>query len=35
MLRKLITIADLRTQIAVYLYGVAPPDAPSVFEVRQ
>ena len=34
LLRKLITIADLRTQIAVYLYGVAPPDAPSVFEVR-
>ena len=34
LLRKLITISDLRTQVAAYLYGVTPPDAPSVFEVR-
>ena len=34
LLRKLITIADLRTQIGAYMFGVSPPDAPSVFEVR-
>ena len=34
VLRKLITIADLRTQVAAYLYGASPPDNPSVKEVR-
>ncbi len=30
LLKKLICIADLRTQIAGYLYGVSPPDNPQV-----
>jgi hypothetical protein len=30
LLKKLITIADLRTQIAGYMYGRSPPDNPSV-----
>ena len=34
MLRKFICIADLRTQIAGYLYGVSPPDNPQVKEIR-
>eukprot|EP01006_Ploeotia_vitrea_P041824 TRINITY_DN66575_c8_g6_i1.p1 TRINITY_DN66575_c8_g6~~TRINITY_DN66575_c8_g6_i1.p1 ORF type:complete len:703 (-),score=108.50 TRINITY_DN66575_c8_g6_i1:689-2485(-) len=34
ILKKFITIADLRTQICGYLYGVSPPDNPMVKEVR-
>lgn len=30
LLKKFICIADLRTQIAGYLYGVSPPDNPQV-----
>ncbi|WIA33570.1 hypothetical protein OEZ86_006694 [Tetradesmus obliquus] len=34
LLKKFICIADLRTQIAGYMYGVSPPDNPQVKEVR-
>ena len=34
LLKKFITISDLRTQIAAYMYGVSPPDNPNVKEVR-
>merc|ERR1712232_784704 len=34
MLSKFITIADLRTQVAGYLYGVTPDDNDQVREVR-
>jgi pre-mRNA-processing factor 8 len=34
ILAKFITIADLRTQVAGYLYGTSPPDNPQVKEVR-
>jgi len=34
VLAKFITIADLRTQIAGYMYGVSPPDNDQVKEVR-
>eukprot|EP00741_Cyanophora_paradoxa_P003665 tig00000093_g3562.t1 len=34
LLRKFITIADLRTQICGFLYGVSPPDNPHVKEIR-
>jgi pre-mRNA-processing factor 8 len=34
LLRQFIKIADLRTQIAGYLYGLSPPDNPAVKEVR-
>lgn len=34
ILSKFITISDLRTQVAGYLYGVSPPDNPQVKEVR-
>jgi pre-mRNA-processing factor 8 len=34
ILKRFITISDLRTQIAGYLYGVTPPDAPQVKEIR-
>jgi pre-mRNA-processing factor 8 len=34
ILSKFITIGDLRTQIAGYLYGVTPPDNDHVREVR-
>lgn len=30
MLKKFICVADLRTQIAAYLYGISPPDNPQV-----
>lgn len=30
VLKKFICVADLRTQIAGYLYGVSPPDAPQI-----
>jgi pre-mRNA-processing factor 8 len=30
VLKKFITIADLRTQIAGYMYGISPPDNPQV-----
>ena len=34
LLSKFITISDLRTQVAAYLYGVSPPDNPHVKEIR-
>ncbi|KAK9866667.1 hypothetical protein WJX84_005875 [Apatococcus fuscideae] len=34
MLKKFICVADLRTQISAYLYGISPPDNPQVKEVR-
>jgi pre-mRNA-processing factor 8 len=34
VLKKFICIADLRTQIAGFMYGVSPPDNPQVKEVR-
>ena len=34
ILRRFITIADLRVQVAAYLYGASPPDAPQVKEIR-
>ena len=34
ILSKFITVADLRTQVAGYLYGVSPPDNSQVKEVR-
>lgn len=34
VLKKFICIADLRTQIAGYLYGMSPPDNPQVKEIR-
>ncbi|EFA79942.1 pre-mRNA processing factor 8 [Heterostelium album PN500] len=34
ILKKFITIADLRTQIAGYIYGISPPDNPQVKEIR-
>ncbi|KAI3673012.1 hypothetical protein L6452_39120 [Arctium lappa] len=33
ILKKFICIADLRTQISGYLYGVSPPDNPQVKEI--
>ena len=34
ILKKFICVADLRTQIGGYLYGISPPDNPSVKEIR-
>lgn len=34
ILKKFICIADLRTQIAGYLYGLSPQDNPQVKEIR-
>ena len=34
ILKRFITIADLRVQVAAYLYGSSPPDNPQVKEVR-
>ncbi|KAL9088513.1 MAG: hypothetical protein Q9159_003079 [Coniocarpon cinnabarinum] len=34
ILRRFITIADLRTQVAAYLYGSSPADAPQVKEIK-
>ncbi|KAI9110296.1 hypothetical protein K1719_018738 [Acacia pycnantha] len=34
ILKKFICIADLRTQISGYLYGISPPDNPQVKEIR-
>jgi pre-mRNA-processing factor 8 len=34
VLKKFICIADLRTQIAGFMYGVSPADAPQVKEIR-
>ncbi|KAL4423860.1 hypothetical protein ABPG75_001161 [Micractinium tetrahymenae] len=34
LLKKFITVADLRTQVAGLLFGVSPPDNPQVKEVR-
>jgi pre-mRNA-processing factor 8 len=30
LLKQFICISDLRTQIAVYMYGISPPDSPQV-----
>ena len=34
VLRRFITIADLRVQVAAYLYGTAAPDNPSIKEIK-
>lgn len=34
LLKKFITIADLRTQISGFMYGVSPPDHSQVKEIR-
>ncbi|ORZ34180.1 PRP8 pre-mRNA processing factor 8 [Catenaria anguillulae PL171] len=34
LLKRFITIADLRVQIMGYMYGVSPPDHPDVKEIR-
>jgi pre-mRNA-processing factor 8 len=34
VLKHFICIADLRTQIGAYIYGVSPPDNPQVKEIR-
>jgi len=34
ILKKFIMVADLRTQISGYLFGVSPPDNPQVKEIR-
>ncbi|CAG9461905.1 unnamed protein product [Pedinophyceae sp. YPF-701] len=34
LLKKFITIADLRTQVAGFMYGVSPEDNPLVKEIR-
>ncbi|KAL2919271.1 pre-mRNA-splicing factor 8 [Polyrhizophydium stewartii] len=34
LFKRFICISDLRTQIAGYMYGVSPPDAPQIKEVR-
>eukprot|EP01114_Cavostelium_apophysatum_P001130 TRINITY_DN1096_c0_g1_i1.p1 TRINITY_DN1096_c0_g1~~TRINITY_DN1096_c0_g1_i1.p1 ORF type:complete len:1833 (-),score=630.10 TRINITY_DN1096_c0_g1_i1:84-5582(-) len=34
VLKKFITIGDLRTQIAGFMYGVSPPDHPQVKEIH-
>ena len=34
VLKKFITVADLRTQVAAFLYGASPPDNPLVKEIR-
>ena len=34
ILKRFITIADLRTQVAGYLYGASPPDNAAVKEIR-
>ncbi|QCE08868.1 pre-mRNA-processing factor 8 [Vigna unguiculata] len=34
ILKKFICIADLRTQISGYMYGISPPDNPQVKEIR-
>jgi pre-mRNA-processing factor 8 len=34
VLKKFITISDLRVEVAGYMYGVSPPDAPQVKEIR-
>merc|ERR1712100_394116 len=34
ILKKFICIADLRTQICGFLYGISPPDNPQVKEIR-
>jgi pre-mRNA-processing factor 8 len=34
ILKKFITISDLRCQISGYMYGISPPDNPQVKEIR-
>lgn len=34
VLKRFITVSDLRTQVAAYMYGASPPDNASVKEVR-
>lgn len=34
VLKKFVTVSDLRTQIAGFMYGVSPPDNPQVKEIR-
>jgi len=34
ILKKFITISDLRTQVAAFMYGISPPDNPHAKEIR-
>lgn len=34
VLKKFVTVADLRTQICGYMYGISPPDNPAVKEIH-
>lgn len=34
LLRHFVTAADLRTQVAAFLYGVSPPDNKQVKEIK-
>ncbi|KAL4539197.1 hypothetical protein Ndes2526B_g02544 [Nannochloris sp. 'desiccata'] len=34
VLKKFVCIADLRTQVAGFMYGISPPDNPQVKEIR-
>lgn len=34
LLKKFVCVADLRTQVAGFMYGVSPPDNPQVKEIR-
>lgn len=34
LLKKFISIADLRTQVAAFLYGISPPDNQNVKEIK-
>ena len=32
LLKKFVTISDLRTQVSGFLYGVSPPENPQVYQ---
>jgi pre-mRNA-processing factor 8 len=34
ILKRFITVSDLRTQVAGYMFGLSPPDNPQVKEIR-
>ena len=34
LLRQFISVSDLRTQVAVFMFGKSPPDSPQVKEIR-
>ena len=35
LLKKFVTISDLRTQVSGFLYGVSPPENPQVYSFAQ